>query len=103
MQRLNQTLADVGWALQRGKLVPLKQEEGSIIKAAFRMLRRKKRNRFVHFRLSCVTPQPDKPTVRELYKRLVAEGIDAWLDEKKLLAGQDWELEIRRERCAPAM
>jgi formylglycine-generating enzyme required for sulfatase activity len=36
----------------------------------------------------------DKPAVRELYQRLCAEGIDAWLDEEKLLPGQDWELEI---------
>lgn len=37
----------------------------------------------------------DKPVVRELYKRLEAEGwIDPWLDEEKLLPGQDWDLEI---------
>src|SRR5512142_874106 len=36
----------------------------------------------------------DKPTVRELYKRLIAEGVDAWLDKEKLLPGQDWQLEI---------
>ena len=31
----------------------------------------------------------DKPIVRELYQRLLAEGwIDPWLDEKKLLFGQ---------------
>ncbi len=38
----------------------------------------------------------DKPQVREAYHRLVAEGIDAWLDEEKLLPGQDWNLEIRK-------
>ena len=38
----------------------------------------------------------DKPPVRELYKRLVAEGVDAWLDQEKLLPGQDWRLEIPR-------
>jgi hypothetical protein len=38
----------------------------------------------------------DKPHVRNLYSRLIAEGIDAWLDEESLLAGQDWELEISR-------
>lgn len=33
----------------------------------------------------------DKPVVRELYQRLLAEGwIDPWLDTKKLLPGQDW-------------
>jgi hypothetical protein len=30
----------------------------------------------------------DKPAVRELYEKLTARGIDAWLDEKKLLPGQ---------------
>ena len=38
----------------------------------------------------------DKPPVRELYKRLVAEGVDAWLDQEKLLPGQDWRVEIPR-------
>lgn len=39
----------------------------------------------------------DKPSVRGLYKRLNAEGwIDPWLDEEKLLPGQDWDLEIRK-------
>ena len=36
----------------------------------------------------------DKPAVRELYKRLVFEGVDAWLDKEKLLPGQDWRVEI---------
>ena len=37
----------------------------------------------------------DKPTVRELYKRLAAEKwIDPWLDEENLLPGQDFDLEI---------
>jgi hypothetical protein len=39
----------------------------------------------------------DKPVVRELYKRLLAEGwIDPWLDEEKLLPGHDWDLEIEK-------
>ena len=38
----------------------------------------------------------DKPPVRELYRRLVAEGVDAWLDQEKLLPGQDWRVEIPR-------
>src|SRR5512143_2058877 len=39
----------------------------------------------------------DKPIVRELYQRLLAEGwIDPWLDEEKLLPGQDWDLEIEK-------
>ncbi|MBE0682921.1 MAG: TIR domain-containing protein [Anaerolineales bacterium] len=38
----------------------------------------------------------DKPQVRVLYKHLVAEGVDAWLDQEKLLPGQDWRVEIPR-------
>jgi formylglycine-generating enzyme required for sulfatase activity len=39
----------------------------------------------------------DKPIVRELYQKLGAEGwIDPWLDEKKLLPGQDWNMEIEK-------
>lgn len=36
----------------------------------------------------------DKPVVRELYKRLINDNVDPWLDEEKLLPGQDWQLEI---------
>ena len=39
----------------------------------------------------------DKPVVRELYQRLNSEGwIDPWLDEEKLLPGQDWDIEIEK-------
>jgi hypothetical protein len=39
----------------------------------------------------------DKPIVRELYQRLNTEGwINPWLDEEKLLPGQDWDLEIEK-------
>jgi hypothetical protein len=39
----------------------------------------------------------DKPIVRELYKKLLAEDwIDPWLDEERLLPGQDWNREIAR-------
>ncbi len=38
----------------------------------------------------------DAETVRALYERLTADGVDAWLDKEKLLPGQDWELEIRK-------
>jgi len=39
----------------------------------------------------------DKPVVRELYQRLLAEPwIDPWLDEEKLLPGQDWNMEIEK-------
>ena len=36
----------------------------------------------------------DKPVIHHLYQRLVADRIDVWLDESKLLPGQDWRLEI---------
>jgi TIR domain len=36
----------------------------------------------------------DKATVRKLYQRLRNDGFDPWLDEEKLLPGQDWRQEI---------
>lgn len=36
----------------------------------------------------------DKEIVRTLYYRLIRDGIDAWLDDEKLLPGQKWEIEI---------
>jgi formylglycine-generating enzyme required for sulfatase activity len=36
----------------------------------------------------------DKPVVRDLYKRLVADGVDAWLDAESLVPGQNWQVEI---------
>jgi formylglycine-generating enzyme required for sulfatase activity len=38
----------------------------------------------------------DKPAIRKLYLRLRAEGFDPWVDEEKLLPGQDWQLEISK-------
>jgi formylglycine-generating enzyme required for sulfatase activity len=38
----------------------------------------------------------DKPAVRNLYQRLSGEGFDPWLDEEKLLPGQEWEVEIQK-------
>jgi len=39
----------------------------------------------------------DKVKVRQLNQRLLAEPwIDPWLDEEKLLPGQDWDLEIQK-------
>ena len=38
----------------------------------------------------------DKGDVRSLYQRLEIDGVDAWLDEEKLLPGQDWRMEIER-------
>ena len=38
----------------------------------------------------------DKAEVRNLYQRLSSNGFDPWLDEEKLLPGQEWELEIAK-------
>jgi hypothetical protein len=39
----------------------------------------------------------DKAAVREIYQRLLSERwIDPWLDEEKLLPGQDWSFEIEK-------
>jgi hypothetical protein len=38
----------------------------------------------------------DAVAVRDVYHRLINDGVDAWLDKEKLLPGQDWELEIRK-------
>ena len=38
----------------------------------------------------------DKPAVRRLCKRLKADGFDAWMDEERLLPGQEWSLEIEK-------
>jgi hypothetical protein len=39
----------------------------------------------------------DKPIVRELYWQLSTEDwIEPWLDEEKLLPGQEWDLEIEK-------
>jgi len=44
----------------------------------------------------CYSSQ-DKFIVRSLYNRLVKEDwIELWMDEKKLLGGQDWQLEIEK-------
>jgi hypothetical protein len=38
----------------------------------------------------------DESSVRRLYRRLVREGADVWLDQEKLLPGQDWVYEIHK-------
>jgi tetratricopeptide (TPR) repeat protein len=37
----------------------------------------------------------DKPMVRVLYHLLSVRGLEPWLDEEKLVPGENWELEIR--------
>jgi formylglycine-generating enzyme required for sulfatase activity len=36
----------------------------------------------------------DKPRIRQLFVFLRKNGVDAWLDEENLLAGQQWQVEI---------
>lgn len=36
----------------------------------------------------------DKTVVRKLYRQLEADGFAPWLDEERLLPGQDWKIEI---------
>jgi hypothetical protein len=38
----------------------------------------------------------DKIFVRQLYKRLLNDGVDPWLDEERLLPGQEWRKEITK-------
>ena len=38
----------------------------------------------------------DHKPVRALYDRLVADGVDAWLDKENILPGQAWDYEIRK-------
>ncbi len=38
----------------------------------------------------------DKDAVRKLYKALSADGFVPWLDEEDLIAGQDWDAEIKK-------
>ncbi|MEH2070521.1 MAG: TIR domain-containing protein [Nostoc sp.] len=38
----------------------------------------------------------DRSAVREIYSKLREDGVKPWFDEKELLPGQDWNLEIRQ-------
>ena len=38
----------------------------------------------------------DEESVRRLHRRLAKEGADVWLDQEKLLPGQDWVYEIHK-------
>jgi len=38
----------------------------------------------------------DREAVRGLYARMIHDGVQAWLDEERLLPGQDWDYEIRK-------
>jgi hypothetical protein len=34
--------------------------------------------------------------VHRLYHRMIRDGANTWLDQEKILPGQDWQLEIRK-------
>lgn len=38
----------------------------------------------------------DKPAVRHIHQRLSGYGVDVWLDEERILPGQNWSEEISR-------
>lgn len=39
---------------------------------------------------------PDYDRVYEYFTALVSDGLDPWLDKEKLIAGQNWDFEIKR-------
>ena len=49
-----------------------------------------------HYRIFLCHSSGDKRRVRKLYGRLREKGFDPWLDEKNIVAGQDWDAEIRK-------
>jgi len=49
-----------------------------------------------HLKVFLCHSHADSAVVHALYARLKNDGVDAWLDKEKLLAGQNWEHEIRK-------
>ncbi len=47
-------------------------------------------------RIFLLHARSDQQVVRRLYRRLVKEGASVWLDQERLLPGQDWVYEIHR-------
>ncbi|HSL46198.1 MAG TPA: toll/interleukin-1 receptor domain-containing protein [Anaerolineales bacterium] len=45
-------------------------------------------------RIFLLHARPDEEAVHHLYERLVKEGANVWLDQERLLPGQDWAYEI---------
>jgi hypothetical protein len=68
----------------------LKGREETEYAAANKILVRRQINAFL-----CHASE-DKPDVRKLYANLRKNNVDPWLDEEKLLGGQDWRGEIRQ-------
>lgn len=91
--RLNQIVHDAGNVLRRLGHSGLQQLPPPILTADNRVVGpssgpdRKLRVFLCH-------SSADKASVRALYARLAKDGIDPWLDEEKLIAGQKWQEEI---------
>jgi DNA-binding CsgD family transcriptional regulator len=49
-----------------------------------------------HLRVFLCHSSNDKEVIRDLYRRLLADGIEPWLDEENILPGQDWHQEITK-------
>jgi hypothetical protein len=47
-------------------------------------------------RIFLLHARSDAESVRRLYRRLMKDGADVWLDKEKLVPGQDWQYEIRK-------
>jgi hypothetical protein len=47
-------------------------------------------------RIFLLYARQDEETVYRLYRRLINEGANVWMDTQKLLPGQDWQYEIRK-------
>jgi len=47
-------------------------------------------------RIFLLYARSDEKAVRRLYRRLVKDGADVWMDLTKLHPGQDWAYEIRK-------
>jgi hypothetical protein len=47
------------------------------------------------YRIFLCYASEDKPAVKNLYRKLQADGFQPWLDEKELSPGQDWSAKIR--------
>lgn len=46
---------------------------------------------------------PDYDRVYEYFTALVGQGLDPWLDKEKLVAGQNWDFEIKRALARAAI
>ena len=53
-------------------------------------------NRSKRLHLFLLHARHDVEAVRRLYRRLIKEGVDVWLDQERLLPGQDWVHEIQK-------